>query len=87
MQQVQQPQQTVRAGVYKIYIGSYSTLEQARVAQSIIQDANLGVTSFVKTLSNGIYTVQVGSYSDPMKASAVLGDLRRNHFPAKMVQE
>ncbi len=78
---------TVHTTVYKVYIGSYSTLEQARVAQSIIQDANLGVTSFVKTGSNGAYTIQVGSYSDVTKAQNLTNELRRNHFPARMVQE
>jgi len=78
---------SVRPTVYKVYIGSYSTLEQARVAQSIIQDANLGVTSFVKTLGNGSYTIQVGSYSDAIKATNLSNELRRNHFPARLVQE
>lgn len=78
---------TIKPTIYKVYIGSYSTLEQARVAQSIIQDANLGVTSFVKTLSNGSYTIQVGSYSDAIKATNLSNELRRNHFPARLVQE
>ncbi len=73
--------------VYKVFIGSYSTLEQARVAQNIVQDANLGVTSFVKTLSNGTYTIQVGSYNNLEKAQSLTNELRRNHFPARMVQE
>lgn len=78
---------TPKATVYKVYIGSYSTLEQARVAQNIIQDANLGVTSFVKTFGNGSYTIQVGSYADQTKASNLTNELKRNHFPARMVQE
>lgn len=76
-----------RANIYKVYIGSYSTLEQARVAQNIIQDANLGVTSFVKTSSSGAYTIQVASYTDQAKATALANELKRNHFPARMVQE
>ncbi len=82
------PQQTTTSNtVYKVFIGSYSTLEQARVAQNIVQDANLGVTSFVKTLTNGTYTIQVGSYSDITKAQNLTNELKRNHFPARMVQE
>lgn len=77
----------VKNPVYKVYIGSYSTLEQARVAQSIVQDANLGVTSFVKTTSDGIYTLQVGSYNDVTKAQNFVNELKRSHFPARMVQE
>lgn len=80
-------QSVQKTTVYKVYIGSYSTLEQARVAQNIVQDANLGVTSFVKTLGNGSYTVQVGSYVDQTKASSVVNELKRNHFPARLVQE
>ncbi len=75
------------SAVYKVFVGTYSTLEQARVAQSIVQDANIGVTSFVKTLSNGTYTIQVGSYNDVTKAQNLTNDLKRNHFPARMVQE
>ena len=82
-----QNQTTTSNTVYKVFIGSYSTLEQARVAQNIVQDANLGVTSFVKTLSNGTYTIQVGSYNDMGKAQTVTNELKRNHFPARMVQE
>jgi len=84
---VQQQTKTYTNTVYKVYIGSYSTLEQARVAQSIIQDANLGVASFVKTLANGSYTVQVGSYADMSKAQNLTEELKRNHFPARMIQE
>ena len=84
---IQQQTTTSTNTVYKVFIGSYSTLEQARVAQNIVQDANLGVTSFVKTLSNGTYTIQVGSYSDVSKAQNLTNDLKRNHFPARMVQE
>lgn len=73
--------------VYKVYIGTYNTLEQARVAQTIIQDANIGVTSFVKTAGNGVYTIQVGSYGDITKAQSLTNELKRNHFPARMVQE
>lgn len=78
---------TPKTTVYKVYIGSYSTLEQARNAQNIIQDANLGVTSFVKTSSSGAYTIQVGSYADQTKAVNLTNELKRNQFPARMVQE
>jgi len=70
---------------YKVYIGSYSTLEQARVAQSIIQDSSLGVTPYVKSIGNGTYTIQVGTYSDVSRAQGLTNELRRNHFPARMV--
>jgi len=71
---------------YKVYIGSYSTLEQARVAQSIIQDSSLGVAPYVKSIGNGSYTIQVGTYSDVGRAQGLTNELRRNHFPARMVQ-
>lgn len=82
---VAQPRQ-ISYNSYKVYIGTYSTLEQARVAQSIIQDSNLGVTSYVKTLGNGSYTIQAGTYSDASRAQGVTAQLRRNHFPARMSQ-
>ncbi len=71
---------------FKVVVGKYSTVEQARVAQSILQDSEVGVSSFIKS-SNGSYTLQVGSFTERSKAETLLNELLRNSFPARIVQE
>lgn len=71
---------------FKVLVGKYSTLEQARVAQSILQDSDVGVSSFVKSM-NGAYTLQVGSFTERAKAENLLNDLLSNSFPARIVKE
>lgn len=70
----------------KVYVGRYSTVEQAKVAQEILMDAGLDITPFVKDLG-GFYTLQVGSYSSRAKAEGLANELQRNNFPAKVIQE
>lgn len=72
--------------VLKVCVGKYSTVEQARVAQSILQDSDVGVSSFIK-LINGSYTLQVGSFTERAKAEQLLNELVRNSFPARIIQE
>lgn len=70
----------------KVYVGRYSTIEQAKVAQEILMDAGLDITPFVKDLG-GSYTLQIGSYSSKAKADGLASELQRNNFPARVVQE
>ena len=72
--------------VLKVCVGKYATVEQARVAQSILQDSEVGVSSFIK-LINGSYTLQVGSFTERAKAEQLLNELLRNSFPARIIQE
>jgi len=72
--------------VLKVCVGKYATVEQARVAQSILQDSEVGVSSFIK-LINGSYTLQVGSFTERAKAEQLLNELVRNSFPARIIQE
>lgn len=70
----------------KVYVGHYSTADQAEVAKSIIMDSGLGVNVFVKNV-NGSYTLQAGSYSSRDKAQALANQLLKNNFPARVVTE
>jgi len=70
----------------KVYVGRYSTLEQAQVAQEILMDAGLDVSPFIKNLGS-YYTLQVGSYSSRAKAEGIAQELQKNNFPARVVQE
>lgn len=93
-QEVEKPAQKIEAKpvapsynkVLKVVVGKYSTVEQARVAQSILQDSEVGVSSFIK-LINGSYTLQVGSFTERAKAEQLLNELLRNSFPARIIQE
>lgn len=70
----------------KVYVGRYSTIEQAKVAQEILMDAGLDITPFIKNVNNS-YTLQVGSYSSKAKADGLASELQRNSFPARVVSE
>ena len=60
-------------------------MEQAKVAQTILSEAGLGVTPFIKNL-NGNYTLQVGSFSSEEKAQNLTDELLRNNFPARILK-
>lgn len=70
----------------KVFVGYYSNVEQAKVAQGILQDSGLNVTPFIKDLG-GAYTLQVGSYSSKAKADGLASELQKNNFPARVIQE
>lgn len=72
--------------VSKVYVGRYSTYEQAKVAQGILIDSGIGVSPYVKNVG-GYYTLQIGSYSSRAKAESVASELQRNSFPARIVSD
>lgn len=69
----------------KVVVGTYYSMEQAKVAQTILSEAGLGVTPFIKNL-NGNYTLQVGSFSSEEKAQNLTDELLRNNFPARILK-
>ena len=73
--------------VYKVYIGSYSSAEQAKVARDIIKDAGLSLNPLVKCIGSNDYTLQVGLYKDKIRAENELAKLQQNHLPCRIVQE
>lgn len=80
------PAEPTYNSTFKVVVGKYSTVEQARVAQSILQDSDVGVSSFIKMI-NGTYTLQVGSFTERSKAEILLNELLKNSFPARIIQE
>ena len=70
----------------KIYVGSYSSIEQAIQAQNRLMETNLSVSPFVKEV-NGTYVLQVGSYANINKAEALVRDINAAGFSATLVQE
>ena len=69
----------------KVVVGSYSSIDQAKVAQTILQESNLGVTPFIKNI-HGSYTLQVGSFSSETKAQSLANELLKNNFPARIIR-
>lgn len=70
----------------KVYVGFYSTIEQARVAQEILIDSGLQITPFIKTIDNA-YTLQIGSFASQLKAKELVYELKKYNFPARIVTE
>ena len=69
----------------KVVVGNYSSIEQAKVAQSILQESPLGVSPFIKNI-NGTFTLQVGSFSSEEKAQTLTNELLKNNFPARIIR-
>ncbi len=82
--QAQNPSQPFKMA--KIYVGSYSNIEQAIQAQNRLMETNLTVSPFVKEV-NGMYVLQVGSYANINKAEALVRDINAAGFSATLVQE
>ena len=57
----QQPQQEV---VYKVFVGTYTSAEQAKVAKDIIQESGSGLNPIVKCIGSNNYTLQVGIFKN-----------------------
>ena len=73
--------------VYKVYIGSYSSAEQAKVAKDIIQESGSNLNPIVKCLGSNNYTLQVGIFKNKNSAEALLFSVQQNHLPGRIVQE
>lgn len=73
--------------VYKVFIGAYTTSEQARVAKDIIQETGSNLNPIVKCLGSNNYTLQVGIFKNKNSAEALLYSIQQNHLPGRIVQE
>ena len=73
--------------VYKVYIGTYTTAEQAKVAKDIISEANLNLNPIVKCVGSNNYTLQVGIFKNKTGAETLLTTILQNHLPGRIVQE
>ena len=73
--------------IYKVFIGSYSSSEQATVAKEIIQETGSGLTPIVKCIGTNEYTLQVGRFKNKQGAETMLETVRKNNLPGRIVQE
>lgn len=82
---VKAPTSTAAPVNIKVVVGNYYSIDQAKVAQSILQESDMGVSPFIKNV-NGNYTLQVGSFSSEAKAQSLVNELLKNNFPARMIR-
>ena len=73
--------------IYKVYIGSYTSAEQAKVAKDIIQESGSGLNPIVKCIGSNNYTLQVGIFKSKSGADTLLSTIQQNHLPGRIVQE
>ncbi len=72
--------------VTKIYIGSYSTIEEAMLIQQKVSKDISDITPFIKSV-NGKYIIQLGSFSDKDKANALKAKVSAKGYNAKAAEE
>ena len=78
---------TAAEPVYKVYVGSYTSAEQAKVAKDIIQESGNGLNPIVKCIGSNNYTLQVGLFKNKQSAETMLMTVQQNNLPARIVQE
>lgn len=80
--------QTIQADpVYKVFVGSYTSAEQAKVAKDIIQESGNGLNPIVKCIGSNNYTLQVGIFKNKQSAESLLYTVQQNHLPGRIVQD
>lgn len=73
--------------VYKVFIGTYTSAEQAKVAKDIIVEGGSNLTPIVKCIGSNNYTLQVGIFKNKQSAEGLLYTIQQNHLPGRIVQE
>lgn len=87
-QQAPEPSPTVAADpVYKVFVGTYTSAEQAKVAKDIIQESGNGLNPIVKCIGSNNYTLQVGIFKNKQSAESLLYTVQQNHLPGRIVQD
>lgn len=73
--------------MYKVFIGTYTSAEQAKVAKDIIQETGAGLNPIVKCIGSNNYTLQVGIFKNKNSAESMLYTIQQNHLPGRIVQD
>ena len=73
--------------VYKVFIGSYTSAEQSKVAKEIIMESGSGFNPIVKCIGANSYTLQVGIFKNKQSAETMLSTIQRANLPGRIVQE
>ena len=80
-------QSSQKDSVYKVYVGTYTSLEQAKVAKDIIQESGTGLNPIVKCIGSNNYTLQVGIFKNKNSAESLLYTVQQNHLPGRIIQD
>ena len=81
------PQPVQPDPVYKVFVGTYTSAEQAKVAKDIIQESGNGLNPIVKCIGSNNYTLQVGIFKNKQSAESLLYTVQQNHLPGRIIQE
>ena len=81
------PQPVQADPVYKVFVGTYTSAEQAKVAKDIIQESGNGLNPIVKCIGSNNYTLQVGIFKNKQSAESLLYTVQQNHLPGRIVQD
>ena len=73
--------------VYKVFVGTYTSAEQAKVAKDIIQETGTGLNPIVKCIGSNNYTLQVGIFKNKNSAESLLYTVQQNNCPGRIVQD
>lgn len=73
--------------VYKVFIGTYTSAEQAKVAKDIILETGSNLNPIVKCIGSNNYTLQVGLFKNKKSAETLLYTIQQSHLPGRIVQE
>ena len=73
--------------VYKVFIGTYTSAEQAKVAKDIILETGSNLNPIVKCIGSNNYTLQVGIFKNKNSAETLLYTIQQNNLPGRIVQE
>ena len=73
--------------MYKVFIGSYTSAEQAKVAKDIIAESGMNLNPIVKCIGSNNYTLQVGIFKQKASAESLLYTIQQNHLPGRIVQD
>ncbi len=82
-----QAQNTPLEPVYKVFVGTYASAEQAKVAKEIIQETGTGLNPIIKCLGTNNYTLQVGIFKNKQSAESLLYTVQQNHLPGRIIQD
>lgn len=73
--------------VYKVFIGNYTSAEQAKVAKDIILETGSNLNPIVKCIGSNNYTLQVGIFKNKNSAETLLYTIQQSNLPGRIVQE
>lgn len=73
--------------VYKVFIGNYTSSEQAKVAKDIILETSANLNPIVKCIGSNNYTLQVGIFKNKNSAETLLYSIQQSNLPGRIVQE